>query len=125
MTNNRHNADMPASSETRHDLSAEIFHSMAETSNSKQKTTHQSREMPVMLVTSHQTENQETREHVPRRNPKHVTGVYRDIRATSTDAEPLPMQAPMHDEPKENTPGESENPQHDFDEDFIEDAYDD
>lgn len=61
----------------------------------------------------------------PRQNPKRVTGIHPDVRATSTDNEQLTMPVPDLDDPEENTPGEVENPQHDFDEEIIEDAYED
>jgi hypothetical protein len=126
-TNDRHENDVPEPSELRQDLSLRRPHgtpktAAAHTTNANE---HYSREMAVISVTSYTASNQDMREEAPRRNPKHLTGVHRDIRATSTDAEPLPMPDPEHDEPRERTLGESENPAHDFDDDLVEDAYDD
>lgn len=62
------------------------------------------------------------REH--RRGPKRATGIQPAVRATSTDDDRLTYPAPT-DDPHDDTPGEMENPQYDFeDEDFIEDAID-
>lgn len=58
----------------------------------------------------------------PRGNPKRATGLHPIIRATSTDDDALTAPVPRQDDPLEDTPGEAENPQNDFeDEDFIED----
>ncbi len=64
------------------------------------------------------------REH-RRGQPKRATGIQPAVRATSTDDDRLTYPAPSQDDPSDDTPGEMENPQYDFeDEDFIEDAID-
>lgn len=91
---------------------------------------HHRQNMSIEMVIHNQTwvrPDRETdcREDVPRQNPKRMTGIHRDIRATSTDSEELYVPAPQFDDPDEELPGESENPQRDFDDDIIEDAYED
>lgn len=119
-------SDMPESSESKQDVSLTTLDYAVEkpTKPSPHRNSYP-REVAVISTNSFEVSNQETREHAPRRNPKHVTGVHRDVRATSTDAEQLTLPVPDYDEPRESTPGESENPAHDFEEDLIEDAYDD
>jgi hypothetical protein len=78
-------------------------------------------ELWMRYYSGHEQQDPNERES-PRGNPKRATGLHPTIRATSTDDDALSVPAPRHDDPVDDTPGEAENPQNDFeDDDFIED----